>query len=402
MIERSRLGPRDLISEAVSGVLQRPGRSTLTVLGTVLGIGAFVAILGLTATAGGQIDKRFTAMAATTVAVEDIAEPESGIREMGFPNDATARVARIDGVVTGGVFWQLTLQDLHITGAPDLPSDGSGLNLYAADPGALAAIHPAMQSGRLFDDFHQSRSERVAVISKIAADRMGIRRLDAHPAIFISGTPYTVVGVFNDVVRQPELLLGIIIPTSTAFKLYGPPVTQPARMIIETRLGAARVVADQVAVALRPDVPHRLKVSALADPQSLRGNITGDLSTLLILLAAISLVVGAIGIANTTFVSVLERTAEIGLRRALGARPRHIAAQFLTESATLGSLGGLVGTSLGVAIVVFVAIAHDWSAVLYPWTVFSAPLAGTAVGLAAGLYPAMSAARIEPVEALRR
>jgi putative ABC transport system permease protein len=119
-------------------------------------------------------------------------------------------------------------------------------------------------------------------------------------------------------------------------------------------------------------------------------------------LAAICLVVGAVGIANTTLVAVLERTGEIGLRRALGARPRHITAQFLTESTALGALGGLIGTSVGVAVVVATALARHWTAVLEPYAVLPAPLIGALVGFAAGLYPALRAARIEPLDALRR
>src|SRR6185295_5571265 len=125
-----------------------------------------------------------------------------------------------------------------------------------------------------------------------------------------------------------------------------------ASMLIETRLGAAQVVAERAAATLRPERPELFKVAAPADPRQLRSGVTGDLNSLFLLLAAISLVIGAVGIANTTLVAVLERVNEIGLRRALGARPRHIALQFLAESAALGLLGGLIGTSGGVALTV--------------------------------------------------
>jgi len=98
---------------------------------------------------------------------------------------------------------------------------------------------------------------------------------------------------------------------------------------------------------------------------------------------------------------VLERTEEIGLRRALGARPRHIAGQFLAESAALGTVGGLIGTSVGVAVVVLSATAKDWTAVLNPAYTLPAPLIGTVVGLLAGAYPALRAARTSPLAALR-
>lgn len=108
------------------------------------------------------------------------------------------------------------------------------------------------------------------------------------------------------------------------------------------------------------------------------------------------------GIANTTLVAVLERTGEIGLRRALGARSRHITLQFLAESGALGTLGGLVGTSLGTFAVIGTAMAREWTPVIHPVTVVAAPAIGLVTGVVAGLYPAWRASRIQPVEALRR
>ena len=129
--------------------------------------------------------------------------------------------------------------------------------------------------------------------------------------------------------------------------------------------------------------------------------MSADLAGLFLILALISLLIGAVGIANTTLVAVLERTEEIGLRRAVGARPRHIAAQFLAESTTLGTLGGLIGTCIGVAVVVIFAAAKNWTAVLNPAYTLPAPLIGSVVGLLAGAYPALRAARTSPLAALR-
>ena len=110
----------------------------------------------------------------------------------------------------------------------------------------------------------------------------------------------------------------------------------------------------------------------------------------------VCLIVGMIGIANTTIVAVIERTGEIGLRRAMGAQPRHIAAQFLLEAAVLGGLGGLVGTSLGVVAVVAICAALTWTAVVPPLLVVAGPLVGLVAGTLAGIYPSLRASRLEP------
>lgn len=404
-VEHSRLAARDLLAEAVAGMLQRPARSALTALGTVLGVGAFVAILGLTATASAQIDSRFNTLTATEVTVEDTGGERPDLVPVAFPKDSDARIERLNGVEAAGVYWPVqfeggaTVRAAPITGA----SGGEQTQVIAASPGALEAAVPYLAAGRTYDRFHDSRADQVAVIGSGMAARLGITTLETYPAIFIGDQPFTVIGIVDDVDRKADLLLSVVVPRTTAERIWGPPSDGArAKMLIATRIGAAVQIADEAPYALDAAHPERFKAIPPPDPKTLRTGVTSDLNELFLLLAAICLVIGAVGIANTTLVAVLERTGEIGLRRALGARGRHITAQFLTESGMLGTLGGVIGTSLGTLTVVVVALAREWTPVIHPGTVAAAPAIGLATGVLAGLYPSWRAARIQPAEALRR
>ncbi|MGV9286666.1 ABC transporter permease [Streptomyces sp. NPDC003719] len=399
----TRFSWRDALAEATVGILQRPARATLTALGTVLGVGSFVAVLGLTATAASQIDSRFTMLAATEVTVHDVAREHTEFVPLAFPDDAARRVERLNGVEHAGVLWPVQFRDgRQVSSSPVADTSAARqIQVVAASSGAVRAAEPELRQGRLFDSWHDTTRQRVAVLGAGMASRLGITTLDTRPAVFVGDDAFTVVGIVGDVRRRADLLLSVIVPSSTAQELWGPP-KDGADMLVSTRVGAARQVAREAPYALRPDHPEYFEAVPPPDPRSLRSGVSDDLGQLFLLLAAVSLFIGAVGIANTTLVAVMERTGEIGLRRALGARSRHVLTQFLTESAVLGSLGGVIGTSLGVLAVVGVAIVRDWTPVIQPTTVLAAPLIGLATGALAGLYPAWRAARIQPVEALRR
>ena len=410
-----RLTVRDAAAEAIAGIVQRPGRTALTMLGTILGVGAFVAVLGLTATGAGQISRQFTVLEDTTVNVEDngpandVALPGTN-PAIGFPADADAIAGRIRGVVAAGVWWPVSLPDgTKFTSSQALSATASQtVNLVAASPGAVRAMGLSMVAGSPLSTYENETGQHVAMIDTGTAAALGISaaRLPSHPAVFVGGIAYTVIGVYSSAQRVVNDESAMLMPENTALADYGNPAPgsgseDEAQMVIATRTGAARAVARQIAAAELPTDPSRLVVTSPPNPQNLQSEVSSDLEGLYLILALISLLIGAVGIANTTLVAVLERTEEIGLRRAVGARPRHIAAQFLAESVTLGTLGGLIGTCLAVAIVVTFAAVKDWTAVLNPVYTLPAPLIGSAVGLMAGAYPALRAARTSPLAALR-
>jgi putative ABC transport system permease protein len=409
------LAARDTAAEAVAGIVQRPGRAVLTMLGTVLGVGAFVAVLGLTATGAGQISRQFTALQDTTVTVEDNGPanntaPPGTNPAIAFPANADQIAGHINGVTAAGVWWPVLLpSSADFTGSLALSAAASHtVNLLAASPGAVQAMGLSMTAGSRLSTYENDTAQHVAMLDTTTAAQLGISpaRLAAHPAVFAGGIAYTVTGIYSSAQRVVTGESAMLIPASTALAEYGNPppgigTQDEAQMVIATRTGAAQQVAKQIAAAELPTDPSRLVVTSPPGPQTLQSEVSGDLAGLFLILALISLLIGAVGIANTTLVAVLERTGEIGLRRAVGARPRHIAAQFLAESTTLGTLGGLIGTCIGVGAVVIFAAAKDWTAVLNPAYTLPAPLIGSVVGLLAGAYPALRAARTSPLAALR-
>jgi ABC-type antimicrobial peptide transport system permease subunit len=403
--KRDRDGPtlpfRDLLAEAGAGLLARPARVALTVLGTVVGVAALVATLGLSKTASNQIVGRFDAVASTDIVVSPARRGAKTAASV-LPFRAEDSLQYLHGVVAAG-----SLSDVNVLG--DLVSsvpgnDPTGLMRFqlpvkAASPGLWRAVRAKLQTGRFPDAGHSARGDRVAVLGRNAADRLNINRVDQRPAIFIGDRLYLVVGILKSTERQPSLTGAITIPEGTAAREFGLPA--PGLAQIETKVGATDLIAKQAPLALSPTHASDLKVAAPPNPRELRGAIRNDLNALFVLLGGVSLLVGAIGIANVTLVSVLERVGEIGLRRALGAARRHIAAQFLVESSAMGALGGLIGASLGTLVVVGISAMRTWTPVLDPWIPLAAPLLGAVIGLVSGTYPAMRAARMEPVDALR-
>ena len=398
---RSGITLRDLLDEVLAGMFARPGRMVLTVLGIVIGLTALVATLGLSRTANNRIISQFDELAATEIFVTGKATL-GGVDPYAIPWDAPERLARLNGVAAAGNVSEVDVGNVLVSSSPIKdPQSQTAFNLAvkAASPGLFTAVRAELASGRFPDLGHSLRADRVAVLGPNAALRLGIVQLEPLPAIAIGDNLYLVIGVLSDVARQPDLLGAVILPEGTARQDFG--LIGPEIVVIETKIGATGLIAQQAALALRPDNPAALKLDRAPEPQRVRDAVQSDLNVMFLLLGGLSLIVGAIGIGNITLVSVIERTGEIGLRRAIGATRQHIAIQFLLESTSLGVIGGILGASLGILAVVAVSAYQVWTPVLDPVAPFLAPLVGGAIGLVSGTYPAIRAARLEPVEAFR-
>lgn len=389
-------------ADALTSILARPSRTALTALGTILGLASLLATVGIADTTGNRIVERFDALSATTVTVEAVRADLSDTSRT-LPWAVETRLDGLNGVVSSGAYTFVdepgATRTLPLLGSATVES--RDLELAAATPGLFDAVLVDIERGRTFGPIHQQRGDAVAVLGPGAAERLGISRPDTSPSIFVGGARLTVIGVVaaGGVYNKPALLDAIIVPNTWAETRYGPMV--PSEVIIRTDPGAAALIADQAPIALNPNEPDAVVARRAAEPVRVRDEVQQDLNGLLLLLGMIALVVGALGIANVTLVSVLERTGEIGLRSALGGSRSTIAGQFLAESVLLGLIAGVVGASLGTLVVTTVANLRGWTPVLSPWLPLSAPAIGAAVGTVSGAYPAWRAASIDPAQALR-
>ena len=396
---------QDLIVEASAGIGARPARLVMTTAGTVLGIASLVVTIGFAQTAAGQIARQFDAVAATQVIIEpgETRTANGGTAATSrLPWDSESRVERLAGVEGAGLIAAVNINGSTVTAVPvNDPSAPATLGppVMAATPGLLKAVRGKVVTGRMFDDGHDARADRVVVLGVRAAEVLGINRVDSQPSIFIGDHSYTVVGIIDGVERRSDLLDAVVIPMGTARADFG--LSGAEELQIQIQVGAGALVARQAPIALDPNAPENFEVVAPTSKSGLQENVQADVNIVFLILGFIALLAGGLGIANVTLLSVMERVGEIGLRRSLGATTRNIAWQFIVESAVIGLLGGLVGSAIGTFAVVIVSLVQGWTPILDIWLVLGSALLGAVVGLAAGLYPALRASRIEPVTALR-
>lgn len=391
-----------LVGAAWRALWARGLRSSLTVVGIAIGIAAGVATAGATLTASANLGDRFDAYAATLVTARLAPTDAAGATA---PTEADlARAASIDGVEDVAAYAAPTTQ-LRVSRTrtgPGSESDSGDLRLVAASPRIGEVLRARLLAGRWFDRGHEHRGDAVVVLDTVAAERLG---LSPHTApgrdVFVDGRYHAVLGVVEAPDGDPRLLGSLVVPPGAPARHLPEVAVVEWEVIARTRLGAAGIVGTQLPVALSPTGPERATILIPADLSELKAGVATDTQALFYGLALVSLLVAGVGTGNTLVVSVMERRAEIGLRRALGASRRAVAAQFLVEGGLLGLVGGLLGTLVGLALSIGIAAARGWVLVVEPWVLAAGPACGSVIAVIAALAPASMAARTQPAQALR-
>lgn len=392
---RSRLRLRDLLGAAWLGVSSRPQRTALASLGVALGIASLTALTGAAASNQAQLLADFDRMGANLAVVSPATAPNS--TPIPLPGTAPQTVQRVDGVEDVGVF-ETAPEGVHVYRTDLVPEEETnGIKVAVARPDVLAAVEARLAAGRWFDD--ATRRLPVTVLGSAAAARLGVDR--AGGRVWIGGQWYGVIGILKSAGLAHDVNDAAVLGDQWVRNNFtGTSIGDISAIYVRAAPGRVDGLKDTLASAANPGSPF-VRVNALSDLAEARATADDSLSTLGLGLAGIALLVGAVGIANTMVVTVLERRGEIGLRRSLGARPRHIAVQFLTEAAALAAIGGVAGLCLGVCAAAVLAFAGDQPLVIPIEVAIASPAVAILVGALAGIYPASRAARLSPTLALR-
>jgi putative ABC transport system permease protein len=390
----SRLNPRDLFRTGTVGLRSRRLRASLSALGVSIGIAAIVGVLGIS-----QSSK--SGLLAELGRLGNLLTVQPGQSLFGqnalLPTSSRGMVARVgpvtDVTATGKIANVAVYRNQHI---PTVQTGGIGVQ--AADPGLLATLGAKVGRGTFLNN--ATIKYPAVVLGSAAAGSLGIDRLDVPIQVWLGGRWFTVVGILDPVALAPEIDRSALIGFRVAESLLGFD-GHPTELYVRAVASQVAAVRAVLAQTVNPANPDQVQVSRPSDVLAAQAAAKGAYNGLFLGLGAVALLVGGVGIANVMVISVLERRSEIGLRRALGATRRHVGQQFLSESLLLSLLGGLAGTVLGVGATAAYATSQHWSIVLPPLALYGGLGATVAIGVVAGLYPALRAARLSPADALR-
>jgi len=365
-------------------------RSALTVLGIVVGVAAVVCMVSVGAGAQAEVSEKIRTLGANLLIVMPGAQNSGGARlESGTQVTLTEDDA---AAIRGEVVDVQVAAPLLSRSMPLVAGNKNWMALVAGiNTDYLVAREWQMASGRLFTSAEMDSAAKVAIVGAVIVEALFEGRARIGETFRIGNVPFTVIGVLDKkglgaAGRSQDDI--VFIPLSTA----------KSRVLGAVR-GTSREALDFISIKVSDADDFRIENPA--DVLTARGATARILSILLIAVASVSLIVGGISIMNIMLVSVTERTREIGLRMAVGAKRRDIRWQFLIEALMLALLGGLVGALLGATAAVAIAWEAGWPILISPWAIILACGFAGFVGISFGLYPAHRAAQLDPIVALR-
>jgi putative ABC transport system permease protein len=389
----ARLSPRDVLRTGGSGLRTRPMRVFLSALGIAIGIAAMIGVVGISTSSRADLDRKLARLGTNLLTVA----PGSTMlgKEATLPVEAVAMIRRI-GPVTSAAATGATKAKVYRSDRIPAAETGS-IVVEAAHTELRDTVGLHLSSGTWLNAV--TSKYPAVVLGATAAERLGIAVADPGKQVFLGGRWFTVIGILERAELAPELDIAALVGWYVAADRLGFD-RHPTTVYTRTRDDSVDAVRSVLGATANPRSPTEVKVSRPSDALAAKDATDTAFTGLLLGLGAVALLVGGVGVANTMVISVLERRAEIGLRRALGATQAHIRMQFLVESQLLAALGGAGGVLLGTAVTVGYAATQGWLAVVPIWAAGGGVAATLLIGALAGLYPAVRAARLAPTEAL--
>jgi putative ABC transport system permease protein len=393
-LKPARLRPSDVARVGAVGLRTRPLRVFLSALGIAIGIAAMISVVGIATSSREDLNRQLARLGTNLLRV---APGQSIFGEQAhLPDEAIPMIGRI-GPVTS-VTATGVVPNTHVYRNDHIPAGETGsIAVLAARTDLPGTVGASLAGGSWLNA--ATSAYPAVVLGAKAADRLGIGAGATGVQVWLGGQWFTVVGVLAPVPLAPELDTAALIGWSVAaarLSFDGYPTTVYTR----ARDDAVTDVQAVLAATANPEHPNEVNVTRPSDALAARQAADDTLSGLLLGLGAVALLVGGVGVANTMVISVLERRAEIGLRRSLGATRGQIRLQFLVESLLLAALGGAGGVFVGIGLTSAYALYKAWPSVVPAWASVGGVVATVIIGAVAGIYPAWRAARLSPTEAL--
>jgi putative ABC transport system permease protein len=390
----ARLRPTDVLRVGAVGLRTRPLRACLSAVGIAIGIAAMLAVVGISTSSRAELDRTLAALGTNLLTV---GPGQTIFGEDAFlPDEAVPMISRIGPVISVSAIGRVNGAKVYRNDRTDR-NDSGGIATYAARIDLLDTVGGRIATGRWLNA--ATARYPAVVLGSRTADRLGIAADGPDVQVHIGGKWFTVIGILRPVPLAPELDTGALIGwdvAKTALDFDG----HPSLLYCRARESAVSDVRNVLAATANPRAPNEVKVSRPSDALAAKQAADKAFTGLLVGLGAVALLVGGIGVANTMVISVLERRAEIGLRRSLGATRGQIRTQFFAESLLLSALGGTGGVLLGLAVTAAYAHTQHWPTAVPVWAMLGGIGATLVIGALAGSYPAIRAARLAPTEAL--